>query len=684
MTDENETRGESKGGLAQSEFDPLEDEAYRGEMLACRDLRRGRSSSAPPCISSVDLVRDKGNTPVTEVEVDLGLVKKEWKSLLSDLRLVIASDAGMPDAEESGMDVEMARGASDERPASPFASIASSADYGLDGGLSGNGLIPAYAVAFGQQSIDPTPVDKANISDFGAPGDYKNSVAFRRALPALVKGKHVIVSGGESVISDGSERDASEPKWDIPSYGVVPEADRGILSAQSIEQRIEIWLDNVLPEVAEWCASPELPPITPIEPDGLQHADWENLREPSEENVMVTPTPSEVERELEQRASLKDDESASSHASLTCGFTAEDWGHDDFHVPDDPFPGPVSQMWDFSCGTLSDKWASSCGTSSDNTTHSHHIGSSTISEGLIERFAAPEAITWTNAEAERQRRETRRERVKVVEGRGSIAGENLGEARNTRKWYWAHPAPLEVFAQFLEDKDVSRDEYLDLNDRFDRAFRLGLTRSTRSWPVRHQVRPCEVNWGVTDGWGCPVDPVPSWEQLAEEDEDGSLSFTDSEEEGGDLEQILENKRRSRFQQAYARGRSAGLIDGIAAFREAQAQVQEETWCDDDDSHYRPSLSMFRRPRHRDLHSVEDDNRPRRNHLGEDPYVTHFVDDTRFPLINRAEMEQLAKAFRDGYDETFSTASTNTAGFVTSLRVIPSLEEFMEGTERIFH
>lgn len=83
-------------------------------------------------------------------------------------------------------------------------------------------------------------------------------------------------------------------------------------------------------------------------------------------------------------------------------------------------------------------------------------------------------------------------------------------------------------------------------------------------------------------------------------------------------------------------------------------------------------------------SVDNGGSRPNNHRGKDPYVTHFVDDEGFPPNDPAEMAQLAAAFRDGYDGASRVASTNAAGFVTSLGVIPSLEKFMEGRERVFY
>jgi hypothetical protein len=463
-----------------------------------------------------------------------------------------------------------------------------------------------------------------------------------------------MIGGDESVISGGSEREALEPKWDIPSFGVVPESesDHCIFAVRSTEQRVDMWLDDVLREVDDGPVVHELPPIVAVESDNWQHADWEDLDEPSNENLMGTPTPSEIERERELMASRAEDESRPSDGGRSGEIAAEENDDDHFfYVSDDPFPNQAHMI---SVSLFS-------GSVSSQTERSHHIGSSTISDDFAKRFAAKEAMIWTNFEAAEKRRETQRERVEIVKGRGSIAGENLAEARHTRMWdRIPFPAPLEVFAEFLDDEDVNDMEYLELKRCFDLAFVLGYNRFTESWPVRPETPPHIANWPrtrVCQPWARDG-PMTAVEDEAEEEEE-SLSSMNSEEEE-EWDRIQEEERRSRLMEAYARGRAAGLIEGIAAYRDGEQMWGQDT------SDVAPSLDFSRSPLER--YSDVDD----------------FVDDHGFLVDDEEEMIQLESFFKRGYDHTFSVASRNIDGFVTSLGVIPSLDEFMEGRVRIFY
>jgi hypothetical protein len=134
---------------------------------------------------------DKGDRPEVGAEMiddDVELLQKEWKSLVSELDLVVLPDVEMPDAEESDTDIEIGRGASGERPNRPFPSTVLSSEYDFGGNLLESGLLPAYAVAFANENIKPNPNDTGKakmVAEFGAPGDYKESIAFGRTLPAL-------------------------------------------------------------------------------------------------------------------------------------------------------------------------------------------------------------------------------------------------------------------------------------------------------------------------------------------------------------------------------------------------------------------------------------------------------------------------------------------------------------------
>lgn len=682
----NGSGGDQKARLAQSDFDPLEAEArYRCELTAEYQLGRGRRCSAPASISVLNLIKDKEAMPEAEAGIsrdDLDIVAREWRALVSELDLFVPSEVDVSCGDEAVTDMEIGRGASDEQPESPFASSASSTQYDLEDHHSyQGGLLPAFAVALGKENTKPKPSEKGEakmVPDFGAPGEYKNSIAFRRALPALLKRKPLVLGGEESVMSGGSECEPSEPEWEIPSFGVLPESDRHLVSAQSFEQRIELWLEAVLRDSDDESSVHNLPPVIETESD-LTKTNWEDFEEPSNEDPMVMPTASEMGHEREREPMASGTHSRS--ADLSGGTAAEQEDDQDLYVLDDHFPGQA----------LKKHLPLFSHTASDATTRSHHVGSSVISGRRIERFAAREAVIWANFEVAEKRRELQRERVELVEGRGSIAGENLAELRYVCRWDFSWrfplPAPLEVFAQFLEDAEIDDEEYLELKDRFDNAYVLGCNRPSMDggWPARPCTPPDirSANW--RRGWLDPPQallPPPAAEEEEDDDdydeeEEGDLSSLDEEDYREWWERLQAENRRRRLAEAAARGRSAGLIDGIKAYRKAQ---EPKAW-GQESSDERSSTSMLL-PSARDEYS-------RLKYIdvfpwNKGPYVLHFVDDEGFPPVDRTEMAVLQEAFKEGYDRAFHAASTDMYGFVTSLKVIPSLDEFMEGRERIFY
>ncbi|KAH8905927.1 hypothetical protein BR93DRAFT_969159 [Coniochaeta sp. PMI_546] len=219
---------------------------------------------------------------------DFDLIQAEWKSLISELVMFVSDvrklDMGKPDTV-----MGMGHGGSAHGPF-PSTVYSSELDSGDD---HSKNLLPAFAVALGKENIPESGnASRGKMVNFGAAGDYKNSVAFRRALPAIIARKPLTFSEGESLMSGESGRQASEPTWNFPSYGVVLDQDSDILSKQSTKKRIEMWLVHMQREFDKHPVINEPPPISKSDDEDM--ADWEDLDEPSKENFMVTPTPSEV------------------------------------------------------------------------------------------------------------------------------------------------------------------------------------------------------------------------------------------------------------------------------------------------------------------------------------------------------------------------------------------------------
>jgi hypothetical protein len=309
---------------------------------------------------------------------DLGLIQNEWTVLVSVHEGGGALDLEVAGGEESTMDVEIGRGVSSKRHESALPSTVTSTEYDFDDDdLSQGALLPAYAVAFGKENLKSKNTEAAKrepVPDFGAPGDYKNTIAYRRALPALLKRKPLIVSGRQSVASGGSERDVSEPKWNFPEYGTLPESDRGVGLAQSLKQWIELWIQDVQREVGPPIMLHELPPIIAVEMD-LTKISWEDLDTCLVENLSAIPALSATGYEYEHASTpVRMDHESSSPASRSADVDALGTeGDRDSYVPDERFPGLASMV----------PLPYFSGTASDETTGSHHPGSSTISEHCI-------------------------------------------------------------------------------------------------------------------------------------------------------------------------------------------------------------------------------------------------------------------------------------------------------------
>lgn len=108
-----------------------------------------------------------------------------------------------------------------------------------------------------------------------------------------------------------------------------------------------------------------------------------------------------------------------------------------------------------------------------------------------------------------------------------------------------------------------------------------------------------------------------------------------------------------MEDAIARGRTAGILDGLAAYR----QIGDHHWNSMDLESGVVREEWQRKPRH-----------------FVDEYGCHF---------NELEEAQLEKAFREAYDYTYAAA--NTAGFAgPGPNHIPSLEQSAVAKERIFY
>lgn len=429
------------------------------------------------------------------LEDGFDLIREEWRMLLSGLDMCI-SDVKSSDTEESGTEVEMGRGGSAD---CPFPSTVSSSELNLDDELS-EGLLPAYAVALGKENI-PKPNNKGKekmIADFGAPGDYKNSVAFRRALPALVARKPMIIGGCQSVISGASEREAAEPIWNFPSYGVTSKQDSDFIPAENKRERIELWVMHTQREPNNHPVN-EFPPIS--ECDDEVDTDWENVNELSKDNFMVTPTPSEIARW--SLALRTDSEMRHSDQSLTGEHAAEDTHNDRI---------PLLDAFDVSQLPEEPHVANPSASSA-----SSRPVSETTRDGGTEDLDAEVDPATVRLPSSRDSLETdlspsARERLEIIAGRGKIAGENAGEARHLYIECPRFYVRLEEFAQFLENEPADDKEWASMVQAFDCAFSIGYTHPSRSWPTRTDE---------PDGWGPrggrpstperPVDDYPPYD-----------------------------------------------------------------------------------------------------------------------------------------------------------------------------
>ncbi|KAB5549759.1 hypothetical protein GE09DRAFT_183179 [Coniochaeta sp. 2T2.1] len=301
MADERQRSVNPRTSLAQSEFDPrLEEDHYRLEMRTVHGPRR--NSSVPPAIG--DTRSFKENERITEVgdemvEEVFGVLRDEWKLLISELPKD-GLDAKEPGTNQRGDQAVRNSGIQGHVPhARPFkksSSCTASASDSLSGGESAE-VLPAYAVALRYgRGLSENNKGKA-VLDFGIPGEYKNSLAFERVLPGLLARQGLISAGGspsgaksaatsgersEQTFSEGSTRDTSEPNYDFPHYGVIPENERDILQPQDTTERIVKWLRHVQLELGDQ------PPLTPpiAESNNNGQADWETLAEPATDSFV--------------------------------------------------------------------------------------------------------------------------------------------------------------------------------------------------------------------------------------------------------------------------------------------------------------------------------------------------------------------------------------------------------------
>ncbi|OIW24039.1 hypothetical protein CONLIGDRAFT_686253 [Coniochaeta ligniaria NRRL 30616] len=669
-------------------------------------------------MSVVGNINDKEDMKEAEAKMskeDWDLVQQEWKFLLSELRMFV-SDVNKSYAEESDTEVEMGRCGSAD---SPFPSTVSSSEIAFDDDL--ESLLPAYAVALGKEN-NPTPSSKGKgkmVADFGAPGDYKNSVAFRRALPALVARRPLIGGGGDSQISGGSEREACEPTWNIPSYGVIAECDSNILAAQTTKERVEMWLAHAQWELDNHSIINDLPPI--FESEDETKADWDDLDEPSKENFMVTPTPSEVAFGLTAPGS--DSETCCSDQSLSGETAAEDADNDHLFGDGNTLPDKLHEaMPSTSEPPLSDAMTD-CATEyeSDIDPHTIPLPSSRDSasdlmtnnseEPLEAYYAARPVWTWIGGRDKLSERA--RKRLDTVGGRGKIAGENVGEARHL---FSGHPRAsnwrLEDFAQFLEDEPADDEEWARLVEAFEWAFDRHCGHRTFSWPERsdgawdtagsgqwlpyHSVDPSVEDWelrdlirrnvrpvhvGVVGPDSSGAHPMAAAEFMPAPEPMPALELaTAEEEEEWALEQ--EELREERMENAIARGRAAGIIDGLAAYRKAHEPDAEEQTGDhtSDSDPYRPGPAHPVGGRHSPAPFLRPDGLVARSELdGWDRWL-QFLDEDGYRIAFE-ELVQLEVAWHEAYDFTFGVA--NTAGFAgPPPNHIPSLEDFEAGRERV--
>lgn len=575
------------------------------------------------------------------LEDGFDLIREEWRMLLPELDMCI-SDLKSSDTEESGTEVEMGRGGSAD---CPFPSTDSSSELNLDDDLS-EGLLPAYAVALGKENI-PKPNNKGKekmIADFGAPGDYKNSVAFRRALPALVARKPMIIGGCDSVISGDSKREAAEPTWNFPSHGVIAKQDSGFIPAENKRERIELWVMHMQRELNNHPVD-EFPPIS--ECDDEVNTDWENVNELSRDNFMVTPTPSEIARWAVPLRT--DSEMRHSDQSPTGEHAAEDT-HDDrisfvdafdvSQLPEEPHAANLSASSRPVSEATRDGGTEDLGAEVDPTMV--RLPSSRDSMETDLPPSPRESFEIIAGKGNTELSPSTRERREIIAGRGKIAGENAGEARHLYIDCPRFHLRLEEFAQFLENEPADDKEWASMVQAFGSAFSIGYSRPSRSWPTRTDE---------PDGWGprggrpsTPERPVHDYPPMTAEEE---AQWKE------DWELYMEEEREERMEDAIARGRAAGILDGLAAYR----QIGDHHW---------NSMDLESGPVHE-----EWQRKPR-----------HFVDEDGCHL-NELEEAQLEKAFHAAYDYTYAAA--NTAGFAgPGPNHIPSLEQWAVGKERIFY
>lgn len=330
VADKEGTRDESKTRLVQSEYEPSEDETrHRGEMFAAYVPQRGRSASAPSAPPASLNNNDRGGEDEAKAatpEEDLEPLQQEWKLLLSGIRLPgdemepsqrewkqLLSEVTLLDVVRWEPEVRPGRRDSGDSPArsSPFPSTLSSStlEFDLESEYSeeygdfvpwntGGWELPTNINIKKHKTPKPKPkhtCKQRKLVDFGVPGDYTNSIAYREALPILLDRKPQ-PSGSDGVrvsVSGESEREASEPMWEFPSYGMIAQDDPDIVLPQSTNGRIDLWLDEVDRAHAEHPVDNEPPPF--IEASEWDKTDWDNLAMPSQEHIMVTPPQSQME-----------------------------------------------------------------------------------------------------------------------------------------------------------------------------------------------------------------------------------------------------------------------------------------------------------------------------------------------------------------------------------------------------
>ncbi|KAB5578601.1 hypothetical protein GE09DRAFT_1214761 [Coniochaeta sp. 2T2.1] len=303
MAEEQQRSVNPRTSLAQSEFDPrLEEDHYRLEMRTVHDPRR--SSSVPPAIC--DRRSFKENERMAEVgdemvEEVFKVLRNEGKLLISELpkdgldaKELGTNQRGGRAGRNSGIQGHMSRAWPDKKSSSCTASASDSPD----GGESAE-VLPAYAVALRYGRGLSENIKGKAVLDFGTPGEYKNSLAFERVLPALLARQGLIFAGrspsgansaatsgehSEQTFSEGSTRETSEPNYDFPNHGVIPENERDILQPQDATERIVKWLRHVQLEMGDQPPLTDLPPITESDDNG--QADWEKLAEPATDSFV--------------------------------------------------------------------------------------------------------------------------------------------------------------------------------------------------------------------------------------------------------------------------------------------------------------------------------------------------------------------------------------------------------------